>query len=47
VVTAAARLTSVRVRRRLEPLAVALEARPGSDYRELARMARLVATIRA
>jgi len=46
-VTAAARLTSVRVCRRLEPLAAALEARPGSDYRELARMARQVAATRA
>ena len=36
-------LTSVRVRRQLIPLAEALEARPGSDARELARMARQVA----
>ena len=46
-VAAAGKLTSVRVRRRLEPLADALEARPGSDYRELARMTRQVAAIRA
>jgi transcriptional regulator with XRE-family HTH domain len=46
-VTAAAKLTSVRVRRRLEPLITALEARPGSDYRQLARMARQVAATRA
>ncbi|MDQ3275831.1 MAG: helix-turn-helix domain-containing protein [Actinomycetota bacterium] len=39
-----ASLRSVRARERwLEPLAAALEARPGSDYRELARMARQVA----
>jgi len=46
-VTAAAKLTSVRVRRRLEPLTAALEARPGGDARQLARMARQVATTRA
>jgi len=46
-VTTAARLSSVRARRRLEPLAAALEARPGSDARELARMARQVAAVRA
>ena len=34
---------SRRARERLEPLATALEARPGSDARELARMARQVA----
>ena len=44
----AAMLRSVRARERwLEPLAAALEARPGSDARELARMARQVATTRA
>jgi len=46
-VTAAAKLTSFRVRRRLEPLAAALEARSGGDYRQLARMARQVAAPRA
>ncbi len=46
-VTAAAKLTSARVRRRLVPLAAALEARPGSDAQQLGRMARQVATIRA
>ena len=41
-------LRSVRARERwLEPLATALEARPGGDYRELARMARQVVAIRA
>jgi len=30
----------MHARQRLEPLAAALAARPGSDYRELARMAR-------
>jgi len=39
-------LHSVRVRERLIPLAEALEARPGSDHRELARVARQVATTR-
>ncbi len=43
----AALLRSVRARERwLEPLAAALEARPGSDAGELARMARQVATTR-
>jgi hypothetical protein len=46
-VTAAAKLTSVRVRQRLEPLIAALEARPGGDAKQLARMARRVATTRA
>ena len=45
-VTAAAKLGSVRARRRLEPLAAALETRPGSDARQLARMARQVAATR-
>ena len=36
-------LHSVRARERLNPLAAALEARRGSDARELARMARQVA----
>ena len=46
-VTSAGRLTSVRARRRLEPLVAALEARRGSDAEQLARMARQVATTRA
>jgi hypothetical protein len=37
---------SARARRRLEPLAAALDARPGADARQLARMARQVATTR-
>ncbi len=45
-VTAAARLSSARIRRQLEPLATALEARSGSDARQLARMARQVAATR-
>ena len=39
-------LHSVRAHERLEPLAVALEARRSSDARELARTARQVATVR-
>ena len=46
-VTSAARISSVRARRRLEPLAAALEARPGIDTKQLARMARQVAATRA
>jgi len=45
-ITAAAKLTSARARRRLEPLVTALEARSGIDARQLARMARQVATTR-
>ncbi|HWM00750.1 MAG TPA: hypothetical protein VNP92_00270, partial [Actinophytocola sp.] len=45
--TAVTTLSSVRARRRLEPLVAALEARPGSDAKELGRMARQVATTRA
>ena len=45
-VTAAAKLTSVRTRRQLEPLAAALAARRGADAEQLARMARQVATTR-
>jgi len=45
-VTAAAKLTSVRTRRRLEPLVAALAARRGADAEQLARMARQVATTR-
>ncbi|MGH4013699.1 MAG: hypothetical protein ACRDSL_07145 [Pseudonocardiaceae bacterium] len=39
-----AKLTSVRARTRLEPLAAALDTRPGSDARDLSRAARQVAT---
>ena len=46
-VTGASKLSSMRARQRLVPLADALEARPGSDHRELARMARQVAATRA
>ena len=46
-ITSAARLTSARVRRRLEPLAAALETRSGGDVQQLARMARQVAAARA
>ena len=46
-VTTVTKLSSMHAHQRLEPLAAALEARPGSDYRELARMARQVAATRA
>ncbi|MGH3720666.1 MAG: helix-turn-helix domain-containing protein [Pseudonocardiaceae bacterium] len=46
-ITAVSRLSSVRVRRKLEPLAVALEARPGRDAHDLARIARQTVTARA
>jgi transcriptional regulator with XRE-family HTH domain len=46
-ITSAGKLTSARVRRRLEPLTAALEARRGSDAEQLARMARQVAATRA
>ena len=45
-ITAVTKLSSVRARRRLEPLAAALESRLGSDHRQLARTARHVATTR-
>ncbi|MGH3674110.1 MAG: helix-turn-helix domain-containing protein, partial [Pseudonocardiaceae bacterium] len=45
-ITGAMKLSSVRTRRLLEPLATALETRPGSDHGELARTARHVATTR-
>ncbi len=44
---AVGKLSSVRPRTELEPLAVALEARPGSDAKELARITRQVAATRA
>ncbi|MCA1674674.1 MAG: hypothetical protein LC799_21610 [Actinobacteria bacterium] len=40
------KLSSVSVRQRLEPLATALDTRPGTDIRDLARTARQVATTR-
>ncbi|MGH3720677.1 MAG: helix-turn-helix domain-containing protein [Pseudonocardiaceae bacterium] len=46
-ISAVSKLSSVRVRRKLEPLAVSLEARPGRDARDLARMARQSVTARA
>lgn len=46
VITAVGKLTSVRARKRLVPLADALESRRGSDYTELARTARQVAATR-
>ncbi|MGH4009230.1 MAG: helix-turn-helix domain-containing protein [Pseudonocardiaceae bacterium] len=45
-ITAAAKLSSDRVRQRLLPLAEELETRRGSDYQELAVMARQVAATR-
>ncbi|MFL6146662.1 MAG: helix-turn-helix domain-containing protein [Pseudonocardiaceae bacterium] len=45
-ITAVSKLSSVRARNRLEPLASALETQRSSDARELARMARRVATTR-
>jgi hypothetical protein len=42
-ITDTTKLTSVRARRQLVPLAEALEARPGTDARDLARMARQAA----
>ncbi|MBV9162514.1 MAG: hypothetical protein JO281_13390, partial [Pseudonocardiales bacterium] len=46
-ITAVSRLSSVRARRRLHPLAMALEARPSRDAQDLARMAWQVAAERA
>ncbi|MGH3720657.1 MAG: hypothetical protein ACRDRI_17780 [Pseudonocardiaceae bacterium] len=46
-ITGVLKLSSLRARRRLDPLVSALEARPGNDHRQLARMARDVATTRA
>ncbi|MGH3688307.1 MAG: hypothetical protein ACRDSM_25330, partial [Pseudonocardiaceae bacterium] len=39
VITAVGRLSSVRTRRQLQPLAAALQARPGRDAQDLTRMA--------
>lgn len=44
--TAVAKLSSVRARTELEPLALALEARPGPDTKALARITRQIATTR-
>jgi tetratricopeptide (TPR) repeat protein len=46
VITAVTKLGSVWARRRLEPLVTALEARPGTDTKDLARMARQVSSAR-
>ena len=46
-ISATNKISSVRVRRCLVPLADALDARPNSDNRQLARMARQVASTRA
>ena len=46
-VTSAGKLTSVRARQRLVPLAEALAARRGSDAEQLVRMARQVTATRA
>jgi hypothetical protein len=45
-ITAVSKLSSHRARRRLEPLIAALEARPGSDNKELGQMARQVTATR-
>ncbi|MGH4011070.1 MAG: helix-turn-helix domain-containing protein [Pseudonocardiaceae bacterium] len=46
-ITAVPKLSSVRVRKRLMPLADALAARPGTDAKDLSRMAHQVAGVRA
>jgi len=46
-ITGVMKLSSVRARQRLTPLAAALDSRSGNDHRELARTARQVATTRA
>lgn len=45
-ITAVSKISSMRARKRLEPLASTLDTRPGTDARDLARMARQVATTR-
>jgi hypothetical protein len=45
-ITAVSRLSSTRARRRLQPLATALAARPGRDAQDLARMAQQAASTR-
>ncbi|MGH3829213.1 MAG: hypothetical protein ACRDRS_01975 [Pseudonocardiaceae bacterium] len=47
VITGVTKLSSLRARQHLNPLASALETRPSTDHRQLARMARDVATTRA
>jgi hypothetical protein len=46
-ITNVAKLSSVRVRTRLIPLAAALATRPGTDAKDLARMAHQIAGVRA
>jgi transcriptional regulator with XRE-family HTH domain len=46
-ITAVTKISSIRARRRLAPLVAALEARPGRDPQDLARMARQVTAARA
>jgi hypothetical protein len=45
-ITATSKISSMRVRQRLLPLAADLDARRGSDYQDLARMALQVASTR-
>jgi hypothetical protein len=45
-ITAVSKLSSIWIRQRLEPLIAALEARPGTDTKDLARMARQVSSAR-
>ncbi len=45
-INAVTKLSSIRARKRLEPLVAALEARPGRDERDLARTARQVVAAR-
>jgi hypothetical protein len=46
-ITGVMKLSSVRARQHLDPLATALQARPSNDHRQLARMARHLTTTRA
>jgi hypothetical protein len=43
-ITAVGKLSSIRVRRQLQPLAAALMTRPGRDAQDLARMAQTLAS---
>ena len=45
-VTAVTKISFIRARKRLEPLITALEARPGTDTQDLARMTRQVSSVR-
>ena len=45
-ITGVTKLSSARARQRLDPLVAALQARPSTEHRELARMAHHVATTR-